>query len=102
MDSTTKTRKSIRRKIWWSTHIFEAIITTMIASFLTLYIIEKSDNRNDHINIYKEITATNTKVSTFDDKFRTVAIILIRDPNTDPELKDILIEYIKFETRGGI
>ena len=100
-NETTRTRKSIRRRIWWSDHFLEAIMAVLFAGFLTSYSIDRSNNREDHTAIYKEINATNENMIKYDIKLRTVSLILIRDPNTDPELKTLLIDYIKLETRGG-
>lgn len=101
MENTKRTKNSIRRILWLKEHLLEAIMVIMFGGFLTSYSIDRSDNRDDHVAIYKEIKITNETMSKYDVKFRTVALILIRDPNTDIELKELLIDYIKLETRGG-
>lgn len=98
---TGKTIGTTRRKIWFKEHGLEAIMVVMFAAFFTTYGIDKSDNRQDHKDINTRIDVINTDMSTYSEKFHTVALVLIKDPNTDPELKEILIDYIKLNTRSN-
>lgn len=91
-----KTRKSIRRKVWWSNNFLGVIMTLMIAAYFSVDLYEKQEERN-----YRTI---NTKEHiVFDNKLYTVSLILINDPNTDAMLRDILTDYVKEynKTRGG-
>ena len=96
MEKTTKPRKSIRRKIWWSNHFLEAVVAIMITAFFSVYLYEKGEERNYRLSNTQDHIM-------FDNRIYTLSIILVNDPNTDVMLKNILLDYIKEynKTRSG-
>jgi len=91
-----KSRRAIRRRIWWSDHILEAIVAIMITAFFTVYLYEKGEERAYRTENVKEHIM-------FDNKIYTISLILVNDPNTDIMLRGILLDYIKEynKTRSG-
>jgi len=93
---TAKTIRKTRRFIWLKDHLLEAIMVLMIGGFLTYYAVDRDTNVREHGNFYENFI-------TIDSRLQTVILTMINDPDTDPEVKKILIEYLNnsFIKRSG-
>ena len=84
---TAKTIRRTRRFIWLKDHFLEAVMVIMIAGFLTSYSVDRGKNEVEHRNFYENFI-------TVDSRLQTVILTMVNDPDTDPEVKKILIEYL--------
>jgi len=81
-------------KKWWNNNFLGVMIVLMLGSYFAYDLVDKHQNRLEHIAIAKTQTLN-------EEKFRIFAGILVNDPDTDPETKSILREYLKITTRSG-
>jgi hypothetical protein len=92
MTTLTKSRKQLRRRSWWNNNILGVIVTIMIAAYFAVDLEAKKQNREEHKTIISTQTIAGDK---YDNQIYTICIVLVNDPNTDPMLKGILLDYIK-------
>lgn len=96
-----KTRKTIRRRIWWRDNFITVILSLMITGYFAYDLADKRSNEEQHQAILSKIDEYNKKFAKIDNHLYTISIVLVNDPNTDPLLREVLIDYIKNTTRGG-
>lgn len=97
--------KLVRRKIWWRDNFLLVIISVMIPAYFAYDLIDKQANTAQHLEIMTRmddyVGIYNHRFTKTDNQLYTMTIVLVNDPNTDPMLREVLIEYLKSSTRGG-
>ena len=100
----TRSIKSYKRKLWWRDNFLMVVMSIMLTAYFGYDTIQKQNNTSDHQAINEKLDLMNdishARFVKMDNQLYTISIILINNPNTDPTLRDVLIEYVKGATRG--
>lgn len=91
---TSKSIRTVRRKIWWRDNLLMVIMSIMIGGYFTYDLVDKQQTR--------EMLQDNLKShSQYDRQLLTLCLIVYNTKDIDPLLKESIGEYIKIQTRGN-